>query len=290
MTEARPVSPPVRPQLARATSFSSDWITRPLFGLLLAGLLVAADFFGSEYFAMLIALGAVLAAREWHRLVGTQDSFVPEMSVTSFSVALALLTLTLWPHTGFGWAILVCGSALAFVLAMMRRSRPLWQAGGVLYIGVPALALVASRILAPHGAWLIIGLFLAVWATDTGALVAGNLIGGPKLAPILSPNKTWAGTLGGVVAAAVVEAAYVGIIGGRAVPALFYGAALAAVAHGGDLFESWVKRRFSRKDSGSLIPGHGGALDRIDSTLSAAVAFAVLALVFELDLLFGAQP
>jgi phosphatidate cytidylyltransferase len=271
-------------------AFSSDWVTRPLFGVLLAGLLVAANFLGAQYFATLIAVGAVLAAREWHRLVRTQDSFLPEMLLTALAVAFSLLALTLWPRGWLPWAILGFGAALAFALAPLRRGHPLWQAGGVLYIGIPALALVAGRALAPNGAWLIVGLFLAVWATDTGALFAGKLIGGPKLAPALSPNKTWAGTLGGVAAAAVVEAAYVGVIGGKAVPAFFYGAALSVVAHAGDLFESWVKRRFSRKDSGSLIPGHGGALDRIDSTLSAAVAFALLALVFNLDLLFGAQP
>jgi phosphatidate cytidylyltransferase len=212
------------------------------------------------------------------------------MFITALAVSFALLALTLWPHGWFGWVILGFSAALAFASATARRAHRFWQAGGVLYIGIPALSLVAARALAPHGAWLIIGLFLAVWATDTGALVAGNLIGGPKLAPVLSPNKTWAGTLGGVAAAAIVEAIYVGALGGKAIPAFFYGAALAIVAHGGDLFESWVKRRFSRKDSGSLIPGHGGALDRIDSTLSAAVAFAVIALVFKLDLLFGAQP
>ena len=84
-------------------------------------------------------------------------------------------------------------AALAFALAPMRRGHPFWQAGGVLYIGVPALALVATRALALQGAWLIIGLFLAVWATDTGALVFGKLIGGKKIAPRLSPGKTWAG-------------------------------------------------------------------------------------------------
>ena len=290
MTDSPPASSPVQTPPLRGAQFSSDWITRPLFGLLLAGLLVAADFYGPQYFATLIAICAVLAAREWHRLVGTRDSFLPEMLVTALAVAFALLALTLWPRGWFAWAILGFSAALAFTLAPMRRGHPFWQAGGVLYIGVPALALVATRALALHGAWLIIGLFLAVWATDTGALVFGNLIGGPKLAPVLSPNKTWAGTVGGVMAAAIIEAAYVGILGGKVVPAFCYGAALSVVAHGGDLFESWVKRRFSRKDSGSLISGHGGALDRIDSTLSAAVAFALLVLVFKADLLFGAQP
>jgi phosphatidate cytidylyltransferase len=271
-------------------TYSADWITRPLFGLLLAALVIAADFYGPQLFAVLIAMCAVLAAREWHRLVAAQDSFLPEMLISAIAVALSLGCFLMWPHSWVSLAILVSAAALVLALAFAGRGHPFWQSGGVLYIGVPALALVATRTLAPHGAWLIIGLFLAVWATDTGALVAGNLIGGPKLAPVLSPNKTWAGTLGGIAAAAVVEAVYVGVLGGKAIPACLYGAALSVVAHGGDLFESWVKRRFSRKDSGSLIPGHGGALDRIDSTLSAAVALAVLVLVFKFDPLFGAQP
>jgi phosphatidate cytidylyltransferase len=280
----------VRTSLVRGTSISSDWITRPLFGLLLAGLLVAADFSGPQYFAVLIAVGGVLAAREWHRLVGTQASYLPETVVTALGLACSLLALAYWTPGWLVWAVLAASAVLAFAVSLLRDGHPLWHAGGVLYIGVPALALIATRTLAPLGAWLIIGLFLAVWAPDTGALVAGKLIGGPKLAPVLSPNKTWAGTLGGVAAAAVVEALYVGILGGKALPALVYGAALSIVAHGGDLFESWVKRRFSQKDSGTLIPGHGGALDRIDSTLSAGVAFAIAVLVFKLDLLFGAQP
>jgi len=118
----------------------------------------------------------------------------------------------------------------------------------------------------------------------------GNLVGGAKLAPVLSPNKTWSGTMGGVAAAAIVEAIYVGMIGGNPFLASVYGAGLSVVAHAGDLFESWVKRSFDRKDSGTLIPGHGGALDRIDSSLSAAVALAVLVLLFKLDPLFGARP
>jgi phosphatidate cytidylyltransferase len=107
---------------------------------------------------------------------------------------------------------------------------------------------------------------------------------------VLSPNKTWAGTLGGIVTAAVVEAVYVGILGGSPVLAFAYGAGISVVAHSGDLFESWVKRSFNRKDSGSLIPGHGGMLDRIDSTLFAVSALALLVLVFQLHPLFGAHP
>ncbi len=279
----------MRSPFIRGRSFSPDWITRPLFGTLLAALVVTATLLGPQYLAILVALGAIFAVREWHRMV-TAGSFVPQMTISATAILLALLALTLWPHGPFAWSFLACGAVVSFALALLRGENPFWQVGGILYVGVPALALVASRAIPPHGAWLIVGLFIVVWATDTGALIVGNLIGGPKLAPVLSPNKTWAGTLGGIAVAAVAEAVYVGVMGGSAALALVYGAGLALVAHAGDLFESWVKRCFRRKDSGSLIPGHGGALDRIDSTLSAALALAVLVLLFKLDPLFGAHP
>jgi phosphatidate cytidylyltransferase len=135
-----------------------------------------------------------------------------------------------------------------------------------------------------------VGLFLIVWSTDTGALISGNLIGGPKLTPILSPNKTWSGTLGGILAAGIVEAIYIGVLGGSAWRGAIYALAVAAIAHGGDLFESWVKRTFRYKDSGGLIPGHGGVLDRIDSILAASVAVGFAVFSFGLDPLFGAHP
>jgi phosphatidate cytidylyltransferase len=153
-----------------------------------------------------------------------------------------------------------------------------WHAFGAVYIGLPVLALVLLRD-APRGAAIVGALFVAVWTTDTGALLFGKLIGGPKLAPVLSPNKTWAGFVGGIVAAAIAEAIYAEIIGGNAFRGVVLGVLLALASVCGDLFESWVKRQFRAKNTGSLIPGHGGMLDRIDSVLFAAPACAGL-LVF----------
>lgn len=289
MSVTRPAHSNMRSVPARGARPLSQWIARPLFGLLLAALAVEADFGGTEYFAAFVAAGAVLAAREWHRLVGAKPC-VYETLFCAATVLAAIAVLVLWPQQWFAWAILGGGAVAVALLAWARDESPLWQGAGVLYIGVPALALVVSRAVPANGAFLMVGLFLAVWATDTGALVAGNLIGGPKLAPVLSPNKTWAGMLGGVAAAAIVEAIYVGTLGGTAYKAALYGVGLAVVAHAGDLFESSVKRRFHKKDSGTMIPGHGGVLDRIDSVLAAAVGAAVLVMVLKLDLLFGAQP
>jgi len=204
-------------------------------------------------------------------------------------VSLSLGAFILWPRDHLlPFMLLGVGAIAVYMVALVRRNRPLWHAAGVLYLGLPALAIIALHDYARNGEWVLIGLFLIVWATDTGALIAGNLIGGPRLAPVLSPNKTWAGFVGGMVAAAIIESVFLSILGGSAVWGAIYGAGIAVIAHLGDLFESWAKRCFHVKDSGSIIPGHGGVLDRVDSTLATLVALAVLVLLLKLDPLFGA--
>lgn len=272
----------------KAVRFSRDWITRPFFAVVLAAAVVFAIFKGKPYLEMVAAIFALLAGREWHRLVG-RGRFAAEYVTAALMVSLSLGAFLLWPRDHFlPFMLLGAGAVAVYTVALWRRNRPLWHAGGVLYLGLPALAIIALRDFSPHGEWVLIGLFLIVWATDTGALFAGNLIGGPKLAPVLSPNKTWAGFFGGMLAAAIVEAIFLLILGGDVVLGALFGGGVAVIAHLGDLFESWAKRRFHVKDSGSMIPGHGGVLDRVDSTLAALVAVAVLVLLLKLDPLFGA--
>jgi phosphatidate cytidylyltransferase len=271
----------------KAIKFSRDWITRPVFAVLLAGACVAAIFGGSPWLEIAAAVAVFLGAREWHRMVG-EGRFAIELVAATAVLCAALSSFILWPHTFIPGLILAAGTSLLFTIGLLQRNHPVWHAVGVVYLGLPALSVIALRDYAPHGAWVLIGLFLTVWATDTGALFCGNLIGGPKIAPVLSPNKTWAGTIGGVVASTIIQAVFIAIMGGNALLGALFGAGMAVVAHSGDLFESWVKRCFHRKDSGSMIPGHGGVLDRIDSTLATLVVLAVLVLVLKLDPLFGA--
>lgn len=272
-----------------ALKFSRDWVTRPVFAVALALIVIAAIYGGTAYLAVVVAAASFAAAREWNRIVG-EGGAAPELVPTTAAIWLMLIAFILWPHGIAPYLVLLCGAFLVLALSTIRRSRPLWRAGGVLYLGIPSLAIVALRELPEHGAWLIGALFAVVWAADTGALIVGNLVGGPKLAPVLSPNKTWSGTIGGIVAAAIAESVFIAVIGGHAGAAALFGAGLAVFAHIGDLFESWVKRRFHTKDSGGLIPGHGGVLDRINSTLCAAVALEIAVFVFGLDPLFGASP
>ncbi|MEI9993324.1 MAG: phosphatidate cytidylyltransferase [Rhizomicrobium sp.] len=261
-------------------------MTRPIFGIALIAAVVAAIFGGPLYIALFAALAGVAAAREWHRMVG-ERVYGPAFILTSLTIIAALAVQLFW-HSAAGWAVLAVGAVIVTLYAAFSGHFAAWHGLGPLYLGIAPLALLFLRGL-PEGPWIIIGMFLAVWATDTGALILGNLIGGPRLWPALSPNKTWSGTLGAVAAAAVVEAVYVAILGGHPVPAAVLGAAVAIVSHAGDLFESWVKRVFQRKDSGAMIPGHGGVLDRIDSTLF-AVPFLALGVLAGLNPMFGAHP
>jgi phosphatidate cytidylyltransferase len=280
----------------RLFKFNLDWITRPLFGLLLAGIAIGSLKLGWP-FAVFIAIGAIAGSREWHRMVGN-NNFVVHWIIGGMAIGLSLITVVVAelhhqavsPYSPWPWVILVLGAAANFAAGFANGDRPVWQAFGVVYLGVAALLAILLRLVAPDGFWVVLGILLAIWSTDTGALIFGNLIGGPKLAPVLSPNKTWAGTFGGVFTAAVVEAIFVGVLGGNPWLAAVYGAAIGVIAHAGDLFESRVKRMFQRKDSGGLIPGHGGMLDRIDSTLSSVPAVALAVFVFQLNPLFGAHP
>jgi len=156
---------------------------------------------------------------------------------------------------------------------------PVWVAAGTVYIGLPVVALLWLRNQDRETAlWLM----AVVWATDSAAYGAGRIIGGWKLMPSVSPNKTWAGLVGGTVGAVIVGAAMAAGFELSIASWLLasMSALLALVSQGGDLFESAVKRRFGVKDAGRLIPGHGGLLDRIDGLLAAAPVAAALCLAF----------
>ena len=153
----------------------------------------------------------------------------------------------------------------------------MWRYLGVFYVSLPPIALVILRNDAEYGIAAIILVMVSVWAADSLAYFAGRIIGGPKLAPRLSPKKTWAG-LGGAMAGSAMAALGIGLwlgIPGIVVLALL-AALLAIVEQAGDLFKSAMKRHFGVKDSGRLIPGHGGVIDRVDGLVAVAVAAALI--------------
>ena len=152
-----------------------------------------------------------------------------------------------------------------------------WKVAGFVYALVPALALLWIRDRAPQGLELLLWVFIVTWTTDIGAFFAGRATGGPKLAPSISPNKTIAGLVGGMISAALAGYAWVELTRMSAI--LFWLAPLFALgAQLGDLFESGLKRRAGVKDSGTWLPGHGGALDRLDGLVVVATLTALVQL------------
>ena len=211
---------------------------RIVSGVLLAALLLGDLWLGSYAYAALLIIGGLVVYREFFRLV---DQMTPSIV-----------------------------------------ARVAWLLFGLAYIGAAGFGLWALRSIEGDGFFYSLWLFLVVWATDVGAYVFGRSIGGPKIAPSISPSKTWAGLFGGIVFVTVVM---VGMsMFGRWDHVFFSGPALAIgfaiwgiplvfLAQGGDFFESWMKRRAGVKDSGTLIPGHGGLFDRVDGLLPVAIVF-----------------
>jgi phosphatidate cytidylyltransferase len=182
----------------------------------------------------------------------------------------------------FFFVILVAAAGLIMAYEWNRLCDGLlgWRLVGALYIGIPCWALLSLRADPVAGRDTLFWLLAVVWAADTGAYTFGRLIGGPKLAPVISPNKTWAGLAGGIGMAAIVGVGAALLLDQAAVLTLAgLSALIGAVSQGGDLVESWVKRHFGVKDTGSIIPGHGGLLDRVDGLLTAAVGVAILSAV-----------
>ena len=182
---------------------------------------------------------------------------------------------------GYIFAVLVAAAAAMIFVEWTRMTRGWgtgWQLAGLAYAILPALALLWIRERAPHELMLLLWVFIVTWSTDIGAYFAGRTIGGPKLAPAISPNKTWAGLIGGMIAAALLGGWWASFTG--LAPVLLWLAPLFAVgAQAGDLFESGLKRRAGVKDSGTILPGHGGVMDRLDGLVVVAslTALAVVA-------------
>ncbi len=176
------------------------------------------------------------------------------------------------------WAVaaLITLAEWITLVSSANSGNRIWLVVGVLYsaaIAAPAIILRSDEQL---GFVAIIFLFAIVWATDTAAYLIGRRVGGPKLAPPVSPSKTWAGALAGLVAAMLAAALVAKATALSPGVLVKLGVVFSVCAQAGDLFESWVKRRFGVKDSGHLIPGHGGLMDRLDGFMAAAIVAALI--------------
>ncbi|PZW43582.1 phosphatidate cytidylyltransferase [Humitalea rosea] len=262
---------------------SKDWRDlrkRALSAAVLGPAALAGIWLGAAPWTAMIALAIAVLAWEWVHLCGLRTRTLPGAAVPL--VVLAACTFSIADEGRLALLVLFLGFVGTWVIAardVAPTKPPAWLAIGVLYIGLAGIALIELRHDNAAGQANVLFLFLVVWASDSGAYLAGRAFGGPRLAPAISPGKTWSGALGGLLGAMIVGVAVASAMAPGPTGRVMAVAALLGVAtQAGDLLESAIKRHFHVKDTSSLIPGHGGLLDRLDGVLAAAPTAALLAL------------
>lgn len=264
---------------------SAELRTRVLSALFLAPVVLGLTWAGSWPFAALIALAAIAMSFELTNLL---PGLSPTLRMLLASTAFGAVVLTALGGPFVALIVTLTCLTFAMVIAAFTGANAVIPtlAFAFPYIVLPAIALVWLRLDDAYGLICVFWLLFVVWATDTFAYFSGRGFGGPKLAPRVSPNKTWAGLIGGMVGAAlvgIVTALWFNL--GSPAQLGLVSAFLAVVAQGGDILESALKRRAGVKDSGKLIPGHGGILDRVDGLVTAAIAAGVIGILHA-----GASP
>lgn len=249
----------------------SDLAIRTVSGIALIALALAALWGGGMWLWLLTSLAAMLMLAEWGPLVQSDPKHT-RLALFAACVPLAIMSPFASGATFFSFG-LIAGMAF-FVTIITHKPR---LGFGLAYVALPALALLFLRGQA-EGLLLALWTLATVWVTDIGAYFAGRGIGGPKLAPKVSPNKTWAGLIGGV-ASALVLGLLLWRFMGLSLQLACASPILAVIAQIGDLYESWLKRQAGVKDSGAILPGHGGVLDRLDGLVPVAPASAALILL-----------
>ena len=273
MAGVDPVNP--RNTILPAAGRAHNLILRVGSALVMAPLALGAAYYGGLIFLAFWTIAALVVLWEWVAMVCAHDK-TPVFAISSIAI---VGTSLLWAFDRPVPALILISLGALGVATLASRIRRTWCVGGLLYVGGLLLAPVALRADPTFGFFAILFLFAVVWSTDTGAYVAGRGLGGPKLMPRISPNKTWTGAVGGLLA---------GVCGGIAV-AKFAGVdnlmaiglvalVLSMVSQAGDLGESAIKRQFNVKDASWIIPGHGGLMDRLDGFVVASVVAVLIGL------------
>ena len=270
-------------KIAAGGSEARNVMQRVASAAVLGPIALVAAYFGGWLFLGLCAVAAGLILWEWTALVAGGADW--RILVPGWAALLATMALVAEIEVGAAVVMIAIGAVLAGgIIAALPRRYPaanpaVWAVAGVAYAGVALLGAAVLRSDPQWGFAALLFLFATVWATDIFAYLIGRAIGGPLLWPTLSPHKTWAGAIGGAVGGVVAGAAVAyASVGTGPVAAGVLALVLSIATQGGDLFESAVKRRFGAKDAGHLIPGHGGAMDRLDGFLAAALVGALIGL------------
>lgn len=255
---------------------ASNLRQRVVSGAVLVVVALALTWAGDVWYRLLAAAISGTVLYEW--LAMTVRSEKPSNRWLAAGLLAVLLILLVTGASISFLSMALVGAVVVTGAHAARFGAGVWPTLGLAYAGLLGIALSALRGADAAGLSATLYLFAVVWATDILAYFVGRAVGGPKLAPAISPGKTWSGAAGGTVAAVVAGIFVAGQLGSplgwAALLALTL--VLSVVSQGGDLFESWIKRRFGAKDSSQLIPGHGGVMDRVDGLATAAFVLFLL--------------
>lgn len=252
--------------------------------LALAPLPVAAIWFGGVWLALLTGVAGAVMAWEWGRLcrgAGAERVAPGPAEIELVGIVVMAVAIAAFGAARAAVAAAILGAGLVFWTARQKsEGEPVWTALGTLWVALPCISFLWLAREQAGGRATLLWLLAVVSATDIGAYAVGRGVGGPRLAPLWSPRKTWSGFAGGVLCAALAGGATALALGvWPALPLVLVSAGLAIVAQLGDLAESVAKRRFGVKDSSGLIPGHGGLLDRLDGFLAVIPVVALMTVV-----------
>jgi phosphatidate cytidylyltransferase len=275
----KPLETAPRSGKAEAVPPKSEMLTRLFSALVLAAIALTAVVVSPWTFAALVIVCGIAVAWEWGRLVrGREFDAIFVLQATAVAAIAIFVTLARLDLAFAAVAIAFAGT-LAIGIASGHVG---WSLAGLVYSVLPAWSMVWLRSDAELGATALLFLFVVAWTTDTFSYAGGRLFGGPKLAPRVSPRKTWSGLILGTLTPALIGYAFAVLLQETsALKLALVSVAVAAACQVGDLSESAVKRRFGAKDMSGLIPGHGGLLDRIDGLLIAAIAAALIAFLHD---------
>jgi phosphatidate cytidylyltransferase len=253
---------------------------RIVSGLILAAIVLAATWYGGLAFRILAVVIGLLIYYEWSKITGIARDWVANAVGWIGEAAIAFLVLV--GNFEFAAGMLAGVTAVGIALIILQGTSR-WFPAGLFYAGATGLALAAIRSDDRPGLYAMLFVFAVVWATDILAYFVGRALGGPKLAPSISPGKTWSGAIGGAVSAVAAGVVLVHfLLPGAEIIAAFVALVLSVCSQSGDLFESFIKRKFGVKDSSRLIPGHGGVMDRVDGLIFACFSAFLLAWLFSL--------
>lgn len=255
---------------------SEELRLRILSAIVLGIVVLAATWFGGAYFALLAAVIALLVHYEWTRITDARN-LDPEAFWSGWA-AMVLIAFDILAEQGMdAWNEYLWTGVTLLVLYSLIRAKNRWNPAGVVYAGLTGVSLAEIRGDDFTGFIAMIFIFAVVWGTDIAAYFTGRALGGKKLAPSISPGKTWSGAIGGAVAAVICGALVVlSYMKNVSLWIIILALILSILSQIGDLFESFMKRRYKVKDSSHLIPGHGGVMDRIDGLVFACSGAFIL--------------